>query len=147
MRAMTDSTSTHTILNPDGLHDPTPMGYSHTARVPTGTELVMIAGQYGSDGHGAVVSTEFAEQVRRAFDNLRVALAAHGLGPSDVVQLRTYIVDHDLEKLGAAGEVMQGIWGAHPPLNTLLGVAALALPDMYFEVEAIATRPTPDPDG
>jgi len=40
----------HTIINPDGLHDPTGFGYSHVAR--TSGDLVFIAGQYASDGDG-----------------------------------------------------------------------------------------------
>ena len=35
----------HTIVNPAGLHDPVPFGYSHTATIPAGTELVLVAGQ------------------------------------------------------------------------------------------------------
>ena len=61
--------------------------YSHTASIPT--ELVLVSGEYGSSTDGAVVSTDFTEQVRRAFRNLGVALAAHGLDLSHVVQLRT----------------------------------------------------------
>lgn len=60
----------HTIINPDDLHDPQPFGYSHTAGIPAGTGLVVIAGQYGSGPDGTVVSNDFAEQVRQAFDNL-----------------------------------------------------------------------------
>lgn len=35
---------------------------------------------------------------------------------------------------------LRRIWGDQPPAQTLLGVAALALPDMLFEVDAVATR-------
>ena len=53
---------------------------------------------------GAVVSTVFAEQVRQAFRNLGVALAAHGLDLSHVAQLRTYVVNHDFDKLAAIAD-------------------------------------------
>ena len=59
----------HAVLNPAGLHDPVPFGYSHTASIAPGTELVLVAGQYGSSTDGAVVSPAFAEQVRHAFRN------------------------------------------------------------------------------
>ncbi|MED7951861.1 Rid family hydrolase [Streptomyces sp. BE20] len=131
----------HAIVNPDGLHDPVPFGYSHTAAVPAGTELVFVAGQYGSGPDGAVVSADFAEQVERAFHNIGVALAAHGLDLGHVVQLRTYVVDHDLGKLGPIAAAVREGWGSKPPTQTLIGVASLAAPDVLFEVEALAARP------
>lgn len=131
----------HTILNPTELHDPTPFGYSHTASIPAGTELVLVAGQYGSKLDGTVVSPSFAEQVQHAFHNLGVALATHGLDLSHVVQLRTYVVNHDFDKLGAILKVLQDSWGVKPPTQTLIGVASLATPEILFEVEAVAARP------
>jgi enamine deaminase RidA (YjgF/YER057c/UK114 family) len=131
----------HTIVNPDGLHNPVPFGYSHTAAIPAGTELVFVSGQYGSGTDGMVVSPDFAEQVRQAFSNLGVALAAHGLDLSHVVQLRTYVVKPDFEKLGVIGQAVQGGCGATPPTQTVIGVAGLAMPDILFEVEAVAARP------
>ncbi|WP_460498958.1 RidA family protein [Glycomyces tarimensis] len=131
----------HAIVNPDELHDPAPFGYSHTVTVPAGSELVLIAGQYGSGPDGAVVSADFSEQVQQTFRNIGVALAAHGLDLGHVVQLRTYVVDHDVSKLGPiAGAVHEG-WGKQPPTQTLIGVASLAAPDVLFEVEAVAVRP------
>ncbi|MDH6542935.1 RidA family protein [Streptomyces sp. SPB4] len=131
----------HSLVNPDGLHDPVPFGYSHTATVPTGTELVLISGQYGSGPDGAVVSADFAQQVEQTFHNIGVALAAHGLDLGHVVQLRTYVVNHDVSRLGPiAGAVKEG-WGTNPPTQTLIGVASLATPDVLFEVEAVAARP------
>lgn len=126
------------ISNPADLHDPTGFGYSHVARV-TG-ELVLIAGQYDSDADGHTTTEDFAEQVARAFDNLGKALRSAGLGYADVAQLRTFIVDHDLDKLTVLGTKIAEIWGDKPPTQTLLGVAALALPDMKFEVDALAVR-------
>lgn len=130
----------HAIVNPDGLHDPAPFGYSHTATVPAGTELVLVAGQYGSGPDGAVVSADFSEQVERAFHNIGVALAAHGLDLSHVVRLRTYVVNHDVSRLGPIAAAVRDRWGDKPPTQTLIGVAALATPDVLFEVEAVAAR-------
>ncbi|MER7731807.1 Rid family hydrolase [Streptomyces erythrochromogenes] len=130
-----------TIVNPDGLHDPTPFGYSHTVTVPAGSELVLVSGQYGSGPDGAVVSAGFSEQVEQAFRNVGVALAAHGLDLGHVVGLRTYVVGHDVSKLGPIAAAVRERWGAKPPTQTLIGVACLATPDVLFEVEALAARP------
>lgn len=129
-----------TVVNPAGLHDPVPFGYSHTAAVPAGAQLVLVSGQYGSGPDGAVVSTEFAAQVAQAFDNLGVALAAHGLDLGHIVQLRTYVVDLDFDKLGVIGQAVQAGCGDTPPTQTVIGVAGLATPEIRFEVEAMAVR-------
>jgi enamine deaminase RidA (YjgF/YER057c/UK114 family) len=131
---------THTIVNPPALHDPIPFGYSHTARVPAGSELVLVSGQYGSGPDGAVVSADFDEQVRRAFANLGTALGAHGLDLGHVVQLRTYVVDLDMPRLAAIGEAVAVGCGVTLPTQTVVGVAGLAMPDILFEVEAVAAR-------
>ncbi|WP_225732308.1 MULTISPECIES: RidA family protein [unclassified Nocardia] len=126
------------ISNPAELHDPTGFGYSHVARVRG--ELVFIAGQYDSDAEGHTTSDDFAVQVDRAFANLGVALRSVGLDYADVAQLRSHIVDHDLDKLAVLGRKIAELWGDRPPTQTLSGVAALALPGMLFEVDAIAVR-------
>lgn len=131
----------HAIINPDGLHNPVPFGYSHTAIVPAGSSLVFVSGQYGSDPDGSVASPDFAEQVNQAFDNIGVAIASHGLDFADVVQLRTYVVNHDVTKLGPIAEAVGKRWGTKPPTQTLIGVASLATPDVLFEVDAIVARP------
>lgn len=130
----------HTIVNPAELHDPVPRGYSHTAAIPADTELVLIAGQFGSNSDGEVVSDDFTEQVQQTFRNIGTALAAHGLDFSHVVQLRTYVVNHDVSKLGPIGGAVQEHWGSQPPTQTLIGVSGLATPDILFEVEAVAAR-------
>lgn len=127
-----------TITNPPALHDPRPFGYSHVVSAPG--EPVFIAGQYGSDANGAVVSADFADQVERAIENLRAALASVGLGVENVVRIGTYIVDHDEQKLETLLDALKRTWGDDLPAQTLIGVASLALPGMLFEIDAIAVR-------
>ncbi|GLZ80429.1 enamine deaminase RidA [Actinorhabdospora filicis] len=127
------------IENPTTLHDPRPFGYSHIAHVSG--DLVLIAGQYASDAEGHPVEGDFAAQVELAFANLGKALEAAGLGYEHVAQLRTFIVDHDVSPLEVLGRKIGEIWGDTPPVQTLLGVAKLALPGMLFEVDATAVRP------
>lgn len=128
-----------TLVNPPTLYNPVKWGYSHLATV-TG-ELVVISGQFGSDDDGEVVAPDFAAQVERAFENLGKALESVGLGYGDVVRLGTLIVDHDRSKLEVLVPVLERIWGDLPPPQTLMGLASLALPEMLFEVEALAVRP------
>jgi enamine deaminase RidA (YjgF/YER057c/UK114 family) len=131
----------HTLVNPEGLHNPIPFGYSHTVSIPAKSQLVLIAGQYGSTLDGSVVSADFAHQVQQAFHNLGVALSAHGLDLTHVAQLRTYVVNPDFDKLGIIGQAVRAGCGEVPPAQTLIGVSALAMPDILFEVEAVAARP------
>jgi enamine deaminase RidA (YjgF/YER057c/UK114 family) len=126
-------------MNPPSLHSPVGIGYSHVADL-TSKGLVLIAGQYGIGPDGAVVSQDFAEQVEVAFVNLGTALAAVGLDYSNVARLGTYLVDHDADDLTVLGGVIARIWGDKPPVQTLLGVASLAFPEMRFEVDALAVR-------
>ncbi|ARX80770.1 RidA family protein [Streptomyces alboflavus] len=128
-----------TITNPATLHDPTPFGYSHAVSAPG--ELVFIAGQYASDSTGAPVPGDFASQVELALDRLRSALEGVGLGYEHVVRLGSFIVDHDGEKLEALGKALHTRFGDRLPAQTLSGVAALALPGMLFEIDAMAVRP------
>lgn len=139
MVAAVMSTDRRILTNPAALHDPAPFGYSHTASAPG--QPVFIAGQYASDATGAAVPGDFATQVDAAFDRLRSALEGVGLGYEHVVRLGTYIVDHDPGRLEILGKALHARFGDRLPAQTLSGVAALALPGMLFEVDAVAVRP------
>jgi enamine deaminase RidA (YjgF/YER057c/UK114 family) len=127
-----------TLVNPPALHDPVPFGCSHVATARG--ELVFVGGQYGSDPTGQPVPGGFDVQVETALAHLGTALAAVGLGYRDVVRIGTFIVDHDVDKLTVLGGHLHRIWGDQPPPQTLIGVSALALPGMLFEVDAVAVR-------
>ena len=62
------------LINPPGLYDPTPNGYSHVAVLPPGARMAFIAGQGGETADGRL-SEDFRDQVRQALRNLCIAIA------------------------------------------------------------------------
>jgi enamine deaminase RidA (YjgF/YER057c/UK114 family) len=131
-------------INPNGLYDPSPNGYSHIAIAPSGSTIIYIAGQGGEDENGNLAG-DFAVQLRQAFANLRVALAAAGARPENVVKLTTLVVEHNESKLRQLGAEVRAMWGERTPTQTLIPVSRLALDRMLFEVEAVAAIPNSEP--
>jgi enamine deaminase RidA (YjgF/YER057c/UK114 family) len=129
-----------TFINPPGLYDPRPNGYSHVVVAEAPARLIYIAGQGGENADG-VLSEDFGTQVKQALSNLQTALDAAGAGLSNVAQLTVLIVDHSEERLGIFGDELGAMWGNSPaPACTLIPVPRLALDGMLFEIEATAIR-------
>ena len=126
-----------TIVNPPGLYDPAPFGYSHAVVAPSGGRTAYIAGQSGMDGSGTL-SPDFADQVAQAYANLLMALEGVGAKPSQVIKLNIFVVDHDQSKLGVLTKAVQEMFGAALPAQTLIPVSRLTLDGMLFEVDAVA---------
>jgi enamine deaminase RidA (YjgF/YER057c/UK114 family) len=144
MRNIADQSrkATLRLINPPGLYDPAPNGYSHVARVAAGARLVFIAGQGGETESGAL-SPDFRQQVRQALDNLKTALAAADASVADLAKLTVLIVDHSEERLHIFGEELSVALGDGPkPACTLIPVSRLALDGMLFEIEATAVLPS-----
>lgn len=129
----------NTRLNPPSLYESTGFGFSH-ATVQDGGRTIHLAGQVAWDKDCNVVGPgDLATQTRQALANLKEVLAAAGATPADVVRLRTYIVDHSPDKLGVVLPEIGAFYdGGVPAPNTLIGVAALAMPDFLIEIEATA---------
>jgi enamine deaminase RidA (YjgF/YER057c/UK114 family) len=132
------TTASVTLINPAGLYDPSPYGYSHVAALRTDCRTVYIAGQGGENEKGEL-SSDFRAQVRQALGNLRVALEAAGASTADVAKLTVLIVDHTEDKLRLFGSELKEAFGPGPkPACTLIPVPRLALDAMLVEIEAIA---------
>lgn len=125
------------FINPETLSRPN--GYTHAVVVPTG-RMVFVSGQVAFNKDGSVAGKGDVEaQGRKAYENVEAALAAAGVKMSDVVRLTTYIVDYQLEYRELLRNIRAKYWSdSKPPAATLLGVQALALPDLLVEVEATA---------
>jgi len=129
----------NTKINPADLYDSVQYGFSHAVKSGGGT-LVHCSGQVAWDADTNIVGAgDLAAQAKQAMANLKQALAAAGAAPTDVVRLRTYVVDHSPEKLEAIMPALMDFYGGElPACNTLIGVQALALPDFLIEIEATA---------
>jgi enamine deaminase RidA (YjgF/YER057c/UK114 family) len=123
------------VLNPETIS--TRQGYSHV--VEAEGRLIFVAGQVSLDKNGDLVGKGDIElQARQAYANLEAALAAVGANFDDVVRVTTYVVDYRPEHRTVLRQIRSEHWPADPPAATLLGVSALALPDLLVEVEATA---------
>lgn len=128
-------------VNPEHMYNSVQFGFSHAVESTEGRTL-HLAGQVAWNDAGELVGAgDLASQAAQAFRNLREVLAECGMTPSDVVRLRTYVVDYSPDKLPIIGAAISDFYGGGTPAaNTLLGVASLAMPDFLIEVEATAVR-------
>ncbi|MFF1722663.1 RidA family protein [Streptomyces sviceus] len=129
-----------TLLNPDGLPE---IDVYRQVAVASGSRLVFVAGQVAWDAEGRTVGAgDLAAQVEQSYLNVGTALAAAGGSFDDVAKLNVHVVDWTPDKMP---QLLEGIsraaakLGVTPvPPATLLGVAALDIPDHLVEIEAIA---------
>jgi enamine deaminase RidA (YjgF/YER057c/UK114 family) len=125
---------TVTFSNPAGVHTPGSR-YSHAGLVEGGGKRLLISGQVGVRPDGAFVEGGEA-QVAQALENLRAILAAHGMGPENIVKMGVFITDRAL--IPGWRKQREAFLGTLAPVSTLLIVAGLADPRWVFEVEADA---------
>ncbi|WP_210589257.1 RidA family protein [Streptomyces sp. GESEQ-35] len=129
-----------TLVNPEGLPE---IDVYRQVSIASGSRQVFIAGQVSWDADGVTVGAgDLAAQVEQCYLNIDTALAAVGGSFADVAKLTVYVVDWTPDKMPL---LIEGITraaarlGVTPvPPGTLLGVAALDVPDHLVEVEATA---------
>jgi enamine deaminase RidA (YjgF/YER057c/UK114 family) len=130
-----DSTVSTRFLSPDTM--PKPFGYSQVVEV-RGGRTVYVAGQVPLDASGHLIGEgDFPAQVRQAFENVRLALAAVDMTFNNVVKLQFFLTDvANLPQVRAIRD--EYVNTASPPASTSVEVSALFRPDVLFEVDAIA---------
>ncbi|WP_203072726.1 RidA family protein [Falsiroseomonas ponticola] len=123
-----------TFANPDGVHAPGSR-YSHAALVEGPGRRLVISGQIGVRPDGSIAAGGEA-QIAQALANLGAILAAHGMGPANIVKMGVFLTDRAL--IGPWRAEREKFLGTLAPTSTLLVVAGLADPRFLFEVEAEA---------
>ncbi|MER7485904.1 RidA family protein [Streptomyces sp. NPDC126497] len=129
-----------TLMNPDGLLR---TDVYRQVSVASGSRLVFVAGQVAWDAEGVTVGAgDLAAQVEQCYLNIGTALAGAGGSFDDVAKLTVHVVDWTPDKMPL---LLEGIsraaakLGVTPtPPATLLGVAALDVPEHLVEIEAVA---------
>ena len=120
--------------NPEGVRAPASR-YSHAAELVGPGRRLVISGQVGVAPDGTV-APEGEAQIVQALANLKTILAAHGMGPRDIVKVTVFLTTAALIKpwRSLRDQALDG----HAPTSTLLIVAGLADPRFLVEVEAEA---------
>ncbi|KQX23482.1 MULTISPECIES: RidA family protein [unclassified Sphingomonas] len=132
-----------TRLDPPTLAPPIMGLYAQIMVAPAG-RLAFIAGQVALDAGSSFIGVgDHAAQARQCFANIRDAVAAVGASPADIVKMTINVVDHSAELIGPIFGAGREIFGDDWPItaSTLLGVAALGLPEWLIEIDAIVALP------
>lgn len=126
-------------------------GFTHAVRVG---QMVYVSGEVALDSMGNLVGPgDLAAQARQAFANLELVLDIAGVSPSDVIQLKVYVVGFkpsDWALIRGAGAKF--FPQRNPPAGTVLGVAGLPRDGLLIAVDAVAVvkanfRPLRDDRG
>ncbi|BFM09016.1 RidA family protein [Halioxenophilus aromaticivorans] len=127
------------VINPETMYPSLHFGFSH-ATESSDVRTIHCAGQVAWNKEGELVGAgDVAAQAKQALANLKEVLKTAGATPADVVRIRTYIVGHSPALLEpVCGAILEFYEGAPPAANTLIGVQALALPELLIEIEATA---------
>jgi 2-iminobutanoate/2-iminopropanoate deaminase len=117
-----------------------PVRYVQGIKTIGGT-IVWLSGQVSQDKAGNVVHKgDFTGQARQALANLKAMVEAAGGTIQDIVKVNTYLTDlryrEELARIRA-----EFFPDGKLPASTLVGVTALADPDMLVEIEAVAVLP------
>lgn len=113
-------------------------GFSQAVEISGSERTLICSGQTAIREDGSPPPTaDMGEQVKKAFENVRVVLGASGMDGSHVVRVSYYTTDVD-ELLTVLGPIASAFFGDNLPASTLLGVARLALPQLKIEIEVLA---------
>ena len=113
---------------------PKPEPYSLGQKV---SNMLWIAGQTPVGDDGRLVGPGDARaQAECVYRRIGLILRDAGARPSDIVMLRTYVVDMRLQPL--IREIRAAFLQGHRPASTTVQVVALAQPEWLLEVDAMA---------
>ena len=134
-----DTANEFQILKPASW--PRPSGYSNGIAI-TGRQI-FVAGQVGWDAECKFTSTQLADQVRQALQNICTVLAEAHAGPEHIVRLTWYLTSRDeyLADLDNIGTAYRDVMGKNFPVMSVVQVVALMEAQAKVEIEATAVIP------
>jgi enamine deaminase RidA (YjgF/YER057c/UK114 family) len=123
------------LRNPEGLFKPAT--FSQVA-VAEGDRLVFISGQTARDATSSIVAVgDVRKQAEKVFENLRTAIESAGGSMGDIAKITTFVVGLKPDDRVWIGEMVKKNF-PKPPAHTLVGISALAAPELLIEIEAMA---------
>ncbi len=125
------------LFNPETVSKPFSR-YSQGALVTGPAQWLHISGQVGARPDGTV-EQGFEAQAKQAWANLIAVLEAGGMTRGDLVKVNVFLTR--AQDVAASRAIRDAALQGAAPASTLLVVAALARPEILFEVEAVAAKP------
>jgi reactive intermediate/imine deaminase len=117
----------------EGLGEP----LSHYTDAVRHGNLLFISGCGPFDEENRIVGGEdAAQQCRQVLENVAKILTAANSSFADVIKVTVYLTD--VGDRAVINPVRKEFFGQARPASTLIGVAALALPGMRVEIDAVA---------
>ena len=118
--------------------DPDPLeAYAFSQGFRVG-DLVIVSGQAALDEQGRIVGPgDFDAQAEQTFRNLARVLEAGGSSLERIVKVTIFLTD--MANFPKIVELRRRWFSPPYPADTIVEVAALALPELELEIEAIAT--------
>ena len=121
---------------------PEAWAYSKDASFAQGVEVdgtVYVAGIVSLSDDGQLVgSGDMNAQARQTFKNIEKVLAEAGMTLDNVVKMTCYITD--VSKYGEYAAVRAELFQGELPASATVAVAALVMPELLIEIDAIAVR-------
>ena len=109
-------------------------GYSRAVRAG---DFVLVAGTTAIDEDGVVHEIgDAGAQTAFVLDRIEAALALAGARIDQVVRTRMFVTD--MSRAEEIGRAHGARFADHPPVSTMVAVAALIDPRMLVEIEAVA---------
>jgi enamine deaminase RidA (YjgF/YER057c/UK114 family) len=122
--------------NPEGLSQPE--GYSQLVTIEGAGKMVLLGGKAGLEADGHIPKT-LAEQSKLTWQNIDLALKAAGASREDVVEIQIFIVDlANIDPNPAYQDVRDFFPAGHKPVSMVIGVSALAIPELKLEINVRA---------
>ncbi|MGP1253182.1 MAG: RidA family protein [Kiloniellales bacterium] len=135
-----------TRMNPKTLPDAGKIGYSQISVAEAG-RLAFVSGQVAWRRDEGAVAGTLAEQTATVIENLQIALTEIGAVPRDIVQLRVYIVDLEPGTQDILMPHLLSFLDGVQPSLTVIGVRALATPELQIEIEMVVQVPAREAVG
>ena len=100
-------------------------------------DLVFVSGQAALDLEGNIIGIgDFDAQAEAAFENLKTVLETAGSSMSRVLKVTLFM--RDMSQFPKIIALREKYFSKPYPADTIIEVSALALPELEFEIEAIA---------
>lgn len=105
-------------------------------------DMIMLSGQVSIDDAGEVVGPgDIAAQMQQAYKNVKDVLHEFGAGMEHIVDETWFVTDVNdvMAKARSWAPIRNEVFGGAPETTqTLIGITALAYPELMIEIKCIA---------